>query len=366
MKTVSIFALPSHAAEERTSGVDFARVIQPMEHLNGYKDKDVEFKVSLWQVNSKDKTDWLDVAMNNDILFLNYTNNAWAFAAMGALVRKFEKKIVMDIDDALWNVLPDNAVYQVYKKGGEGIKNITAIFNEVDYVTCTSSYLKNVVVHNTRKRHEAIKVFPNYIDLNLYKHRSPFKDTLQIQLTHFGSSSHFQDLQEEEFNKGIDMLFKEYPNVVLKTVGAFIPKYKLRWGARYNHSFGDIDVYKWISEKFPVEMDGTDIIVAPLTVNTYNNSKSDIKRSEACSAIKPFVAQKIRQYEECIDDGIDGMLCSTAQEWHDKIKVLIDDKELRRNMGRAGFERVKRDKQMKNHVIEYAAFFKGILLDNKR
>ena len=366
MRTIKIFGLPSHAAEERTSGVDFARVIQPMEHLNGYKDKDVEFKVSLWQVNSKDKTDWLDVAMNNDILFLNYTNNAWAFAAMGALARRWKRKIVMDIDDALWNVLPDNAVYQVYKKGGEGIKNITAIFNEVDYVTCTSSYLKNVVVHNTRKRHEAIKVFPNYIDLNLYKHRSPFKDTLQIQLTHFGSSSHFQDLQEEEFNKGIDMLFKEYPNVSLKTVGAFIPKYKLRWGARYNHSFGDVDVYKWISEKFPVEMDGTDIIVAPLTVNTYNNSKSSIKFIEASSAKKPGVWQDIRQYREVVENGKNGFLAETAQEWHDAIKKLIDDKELRRTMGEEAFRTVEEGWQMKDHVADYAAFFKGILLDNKR
>lgn len=363
MKTVSIFALPSHASEERTSGVDFARVIQPMKHLNGYKDEDVEFKVDLWNVSGKDETNWMTVAMTYDILFLNYTNNAWAFAAMGALARKFKRIMVMDIDDALWNVLPDNAVYQIYKKGGEGIRNITAIFNEVDYVTCTSSYLKNVVAHNTTKRHEFIKVFPNYIDFKLYKHHSPFKDTLQIQLTHFGSSSHFKSLQDEEFNKGIDMLFKEYPNISLKTIGAFIPKYKLRWGSRYNHSFGDVDIYKWAKDKFPPAMDETDIIVAPLSVNTYNNSKSSIKFLEASSAKKPGVWQRIRQYESVVENGKNGFLAGTAQEWHDSIKKLIDDKELRRTMGEEAFKTVEEGWQISQHTKDYAAFFKEMVLD---
>lgn len=361
MKIIRIFALPSHASEERTAGVDFVRVIQPMQALNGYKDKDVEFKVDIWQPNKKDKTNWLEVARAYDLLYLNYTNNAWAFAAMGALARKYSRKMVMDVDDGLWNILPDNAVYQIYKRGSEGLKNVTAILNEVDYVTCTNSYLKNVIAHNTLKRHENIKVFPNYIDLNLYKHRSPFKDTFQIQLTHFGSSSHFQSLQDEEFNKGIDMLFKEYPNVSFTTVGAFIPKYKIRWGSRYTHSFGNVDIYKWVSDQFPIAMDETDIIVAPLTDNVYNRSKSSIKFIEASSAKKPGVYQRIRQYEDLVENGKNGFLASTAQEWHDSIKKLIDDKELRRTMGEEAFKLVERDFQIQSHVKDFADWFKEIL-----
>ena len=242
MKTIKIFCLPSHASKERVSGVDFTRIIQPMEHLNGWTDGEVKIKTDVWNIFDKNNADWRKIAKDYDVIYLNYLNQAWGFAAMGAMARKYGRNIVMDFDDDLWGILPDNTAYQVYKKGSEGIKVITSIANEVDYITCTNSYLKNAIAHNTLKRHESIKVFPNYIDLDLYKYHPRFKDDQQIQLVHFGSSSHFASLQSEEFNKGIDKILKEYPNVIFKTVGAFIPKYKMRWGARYSHSFGNVDV----------------------------------------------------------------------------------------------------------------------------
>ena len=360
-KIIKIFGIPSHAAVERTSGVDFCRVIQPMQHLNGYKDDEVEFKVQIYDPKLNEKEDWLKVTAENDILFLNYTTNAWSFAIMGMLARKNKRKIVMDVDDALWDVLPDNTAYRVYEKGSGGITNFTAMCNEVDYMTTTCSYLKNVIVHHTLKRHEKIKVLPNYIDFDLYSHRSPFRDAFNIQLLHFGSSSHFKDLQSEEFNKGVDMIFKEYPNVTLKTVGALIPGYKTRWGARYNHGFGDVDLYKWVREKFPIFMDESDIIVAPLNDNVYNRSKSNIKFLESSSAKKPGCWQEIRQYREVVEDGKNGFLCGTAEKWYESIKKLIEDKELRRKMGEEAFKTTERDWQMKNNVVNYAQFFKSVV-----
>jgi len=364
-KVIKIFAVPSHAAKERVSGVDFARVIQPVSHLDGYKDKDVEFKVQIYDAKLNETMNWLEVTAENDILFLNYTTNPWSFAIMGCLARKHKRKIVLDLDDALWDCLPDNTAYEVFKEGSEGIKNFTSICNEVDYVACTNDYLRNVVVYNSTKYHDKIKVFPNYVDFKLYSHRSPFKDTHQIQLTHFGSSSHFKSLQDEEFAKGVDKVFKEYPNVIFKTVGALLPKYKMRWGARYFHDFGDVDIYKWIKDKFPGFMDETDIIVAPLSDNVYNRSKSSIKFIEASSAKKAGVWQDIRQYQEVIKDGENGFLAKRAEEWYQAIKKLIDDKKLRKKVGENAFKTVKKDWQIKDHIKDYAEFFKAILVLDK-
>ena len=353
---IRVFSLPSHAAIERTSGVDFARVIQPMTHLNKRKD----FDVTIYDPKLNKKMDWLKATADNDILHLNYTTNPWAFAIMGTMARKYDRKIVLDMDDALWDVLPDNTAYEVYKRDSEGIKNFTAICNEVDYITCTNRYLKNVIAHNSAKYPDKIKIFPNYIDLDLYKHRSPFKDELQIQLTHFGSSSHWVSLQDEEFAKAIDRIFREYPNVTFKTVGALLPKYKARWGMRYNHDFGDVDIYKWIKDKFPGFMDETDIIVAPLSVNVYNRSKSSIKFLEASSAKKPGVYQRIRQYEEVVEEGKNGFLAGTAEEWYQSIKKLVDDKALRWGMGQKAFETVEKDWTIQKNVKKYADFFNSL------
>lgn len=353
---IKVFGTPSHAAKERTSGVDFVRVVQPMQHLDKLKD----FKVTVYDPALNEKMDWLKVTKANDILFLNYTTNPWAFAIMGAIARKHGRKIVLDLDDALWNVLPDNTAYEVFKKD-DVMKNVTSMCNEVDYMTCTNSYLRNIIAHNTSKRHDRIKVMPNFVDFELYSHRSPFKDTLNIQITHFGSSSHWKSLQDEEFAKGIDRIFREYPNVTFKTIGALIPKYKSRWGSRYSHDFGDVDIYKWVKDKFPGFMDETDIIVAPLSNNLYNRAKSSIKFCEASTAIKPGVWQRIRQYEEVIDEGENGFLANTAKEWYEGLRKLIADKELRRKVGRSAFKTVEEGWQMNDNIKLYADLFKEVL-----
>jgi len=698
MKKIRIFAFPTHGTTERTSGVDFARIIQPMKHLGKHKD----FEVHVF--SPEEKTNWIDVAKEYDFIYFNYLNNAWGFAAMGAMARKHGVKLIMDVDDALWEILPDNPAHEVYKEGTEAIRNFTAICNEVDYITTTSMYLKHVICNNTHKHPTEVKVFPNYIDLDLYSHRSKFKDTNEIVLLHFGcfddqteiltndgfkffkdlnknervatinkqgyleykkpvkymeydfdgklmcaeghqvnyavtpnhqlytskpnkedfnitiacdtykknfrikknaywmgkekkmfkigsksifmddwlkffgfwlaegwttknkfkqksgnitdcmqigvvhkksakildtlekamvyagfnvkrddrgqlriynkelwnylrplggagekyipeeikklssrqlkilldhyligdgsieasgrirattvskklvddlteialkigwsanyylkeqkdvviegrkipvdrqlpcytisflrsegkknclrpkvfpkhqfekeykgkvydvevpnhtlyvrrngkcmwsgnSTTHFLDLEEEEFMKGIDKIMSEYPNVVFKTVGAMIPDYKKKWGMRYINDFGDPDIYKWIKGKYPLFMDEADIIVTPLKKGIYTKAKSSIKFLEASAARKAGIWQNIRQYEEVID-GNNGFLAESADDWYQSIKMLIDDKTLRRKMGERAFATVEKNWKIQDKVEDYAEWFKKIL-----
>jgi glycosyltransferase involved in cell wall biosynthesis len=363
-KIIKIFSLPSHQSKERTSGVDYARIIQPMQFLHGYEDDEVKFEVTLYDIHKVDQLNWQDVAKENDIIYLNYIADPWAFARMGALARHYKRKIVLDTDDDLYSIMPDNPAYKVYQKGSEALNNLTCIYNEVDFMTTTTSYLKNVLLSHTNKRPDQIKVLPNYIDLDtLYTHRSLFKDTHEIQLYHFGSTTHFIDLDDRAFMEGVDMIFKEYPNITFKTVGALLPKYKEKWGMRYSNAYGDTDIYKWVKNKFPTLMDEADIMVVPLADNPYTRSKSNIKYLEASSAKKPGVYQRMRQYSTAIAEGHDGLLASTAKDWYTALKRLIDDKELRRKMGERAYENIVENWQAKDHIKERADFFK-MVLDN--
>src|SRR3990167_8006001 len=78
-RTIKIFALPSHATKTRTSGVDFARVIQPSKYLNGFIYKGYKFDVYIYDPIVDEKLDWLKVSQEYDIIFLNYTANPWGF-----------------------------------------------------------------------------------------------------------------------------------------------------------------------------------------------------------------------------------------------------------------------------------------------
>ena len=357
-KVIRLFCLPSHATKDRVSGVDMARIIQPGQHLNNYVLGDTKFKVHVYDAIKDEFLDWMEVAKKYDMIYLNYTALPWEFAKMGLMMRKAGKPMILDLDDSLWDIVQDNPAYEVYKKGSEALKNFTAIAGEVDYITTTNDYLANVIRHHTTQKN--VEVFPNYIDLKLYNHRCKFKDTHEIMLLHHGSTTHFMDLQTEEFGKGIDKVFKRYPNVKLKTIGAMIPMYQKRWGMRYESGFGDVDVYKWIKNKFPKYMDETDILVVPLAENPYTICKSAIKFGETSSARVPGCYQDIRQYQEVIKHGKNGYLCKTADDWYNCISDLIENKERRRRMGKRAFETVLKDMVIEKLVPKYAKYFKDI------
>jgi len=350
---MKIFALPSHQSKENTTGVDFARIIQPMKYFNGYKDT----KVIIFEIIKK--MNWLWVAKHFDIIYFNYLNNPWGFAAMGAMARHYGVKMVMDVDDAIWEIHNDNPAYEVWKKGSEGLRDFTAICNEVDYITCTNNYLKNVIINHTTKTPDKIQVFPNYIDLSTYTYRAPFKNTNQINLTHFGSTTHFNDLRETDFERGLNRIMAEYPNVVFRTIGAFIPSYREKWGARYEQTFGDPDIYTWINKRFPTFMKESDILVVPLVDDIYNRCKSQIKWLEASSAKIPGIWQRVRQYEEVVD-GTNGILANKDTEWYKGIKYMIDNPDKRKAMGEKTFEDVKKW-QIQDHLEDYYVFFQKVL-----
>lgn len=356
---MNIYALPSHQTKERTSGVDYARIISPMKNLNGYKG----IKTTLYDVINDEKhndpTDWFEVMKNNDIFFFNYLNNPWGFAAMGVVARKEGVKLVMDIDDSLWDIHSDNPAYEAWRKGSVGIKNFTSICNEVDYITCTSEYLKHVIMNNTNKTPDKIKVIPNYIDFKIYKHRTTPNNIEKIVLSHFGSTTHFKDLDDHDFFKGVDKIMKEYPQVEFQTIGAFIPKFRKAWGQRYKNVYGHQDIYQWVDTKFPQFMQETDILLTPLTDDIYNRCKSQIKWLEASSAQKVGVWQDIRQYAEVVD-GTNGILADSNKKWYRGIKYLIDNPDKRNKAGQKAYEDVK-NWDIEKHLDEYSDFFKLIL-----
>jgi glycosyltransferase involved in cell wall biosynthesis len=356
---IKIFSLPAHQEKTRTHGADMVRIIQPMKYLG----KEKGFKTTIYDMEEQttDVKYLLDVARNNDIIYFNYMSDPWGFAHMGAFARKFGTKLIMDIDDDIWDTHTDNPAHPQWAKGGEKIRNFTLICNEVDYITCTNDYLKHVIMNHTNKTADKIKVIPNYIDLSLYKHRSPFKNDGEIVLTYFGSSTHWLDLSETEFVRGMERIMKEYPNAKFRTIGAWKQDFRKKWGARYENLFGHQDVYHWIADKdkFPMYMDETDIMVVPLVSDIYNQCKSQIKWLEASSAKKPGVWKRIRQYEEVVD-GTNGILASKDTEWYRAIKYLITNPDKRKAMGEKAFEDVNKWTIQKNIDI-YKDFFKEVL-----
>jgi hypothetical protein len=78
-----------------------------------------------------------------------------------------------------------------------------------------------------------------------------------------------------------------------------------------------------------------DIGLVPLSLNEFNECKSWLKGLEYAACGIPCVASPTGQYREFVDDGNDGLLASSPEEWMAALDLLVGDEELRREMGRA-------------------------------
>ena len=105
----------------------------------------------------------------------------------------------------------------------------------------------------------------------------------------------------------------------------------------------------------------TDINVAPLEVgNPFCESKSELKFFEAGYLGVPTIASATDPFRRAIEDGEDGFVAVSGEEWKEKLSRLIEDKNLRRAMGERAREKAATKYTTTNaHNEEYYAFLKS-------
>jgi glycosyltransferase involved in cell wall biosynthesis len=83
-----------------------------------------------------------------------------------------------------------------------------------------------------------------------------------------------------------------------------------------------------------------DINLVPLEMNDFCQAKSELKFFEAGIIGVPTIATKNKTFSEAIDDGKNGILASSTDEWVQCLERLIDDKCLRIAIGEKARQKV--------------------------
>jgi len=76
-----------------------------------------------------------------------------------------------------------------------------------------------------------------------------------------------------------------------------------------------------------------DIGIAPLKPTVFAETKSHVKCLEYAALGIPVVATDIRPYREFIIDGVTGYLVRKDHEWAARLRELINDAAMRKEMG---------------------------------
>src|SRR5690606_24850427 len=86
-----------------------------------------------------------------------------------------------------------------------------------------------------------------------------------------------------------------------------------------------------------------DIGIMPLKDDDWSEGKCGFKLIQYLSLGIPAVASPVGVNKVIIDEGVNGFLCRTKEEWQNALTKLVTDSRLRKKAGTAGHDKMLRE-----------------------
>lgn len=238
--------------------------------------------------------------------------------------RMFSKKskLVYDFDDSLWikSVSPGNQAFSFLKNSGK-IKNIVS---SADLVIAGNEYLAEFAL----RYNSNVIIIPTTVDTSIYK----VKEKKIPEKICIGWSGSFSTIEHFEHSLPVlEKIKKKYNGMIwFKVIGD--ENYK-------NENLG-IQGIPWERKNEVNKLQEIDIGIMPLAENEWTKGKCGLKGLLYMSLGIPSVLSAVGVNKEIIQDGINGFLAQTEDEWVEKLSRLIESAELRKAIGLKGVQTV--------------------------
>lgn len=263
---------------------------------------------------------WADRAENAEVIIGQRISRTEALPVWRRL--SLAHRLVFEIDDDIWAVDPTNfSAYQAIELEHQHAAEHAIQVAHV--VTVSTPTLAEVV----RPLNPNVVVLPNCVDGRLLETERPRRDRLTIGWA--GGDSHIRDLAliAAQLRRVLRQEQVEFHNIgtdyrkVANLPGRYTP-----WESRVWDYYEQIDF---------------DIGLAPLVNSVFNASKSHIKALEYMALGVPVIASDSPAYSSLVVHGETGFLVRRDHEWRKYLRLLINDREMREEMGRKGRERAR-------------------------
>jgi glycosyltransferase involved in cell wall biosynthesis len=99
----------------------------------------------------------------------------------------------------------------------------------------------------------------------------------------------------------------------------------------------------------------------PLPDDEWANGKCGLKGLQYMALEIPTIMSPVGVNTEIIQDGKNGFLASTEEEWLERLSLLIESKELRNQIGKAGRDTVVNHYSVDAYKQKYVDLFNQIL-----
>ena len=261
-----------------------------------------------------------------DIIFLQRAiQNKYFFAALIFHKLFFRRKMILDFDDAIY-------LHSPYKT-----KIVARIVDAV--IVGSHSLAEWAKIHNNN-----VYLIPTGVRLPGYEKFSSMrrKPNKKFILGWLGNGpAHYENLRL--LIPVLTNLAKQNQNLIFRLIGAL--------GDNKIHQLFDsikdmqieiVDSLNWSDpEATPRAIQDFDVGLMPLVDSEWNRGKCSFKAIEYMASGVPVVLSKVGENAFLVEDGENGMLAVTTEEWVAKIKLLYTNQSLREQMGERGKERVR-------------------------
>jgi hypothetical protein len=358
-----ILALHSNAKKDDTkwSAVDTWRIANPIRELKKHVDWEITERDTLIPSAKKMQhvTEFtpaeLDKAFKEicqyDIVFGAYQSNPSLWTLLQVARDKAGVQYVMDVDDDLFAINPDNPVWMNITDDHAYYMQRMVANNP--WITTTNDRLADKI--RSRRPNlpaNTVQVIPNFISKD-YKPYTPDNGN-KIVIGFFGGSAHYNDLHRTGMLEGLQKLMHENKQVYFKSVGMPVDTYLPR--ARVMQ--GDAKKGRaWTREVFPAL--NFDISVGPLEDNPFNIGKSDIKWQESTRMGAVLVCSNIGPYAE-LDDSVAIKTNNTVDDWYRALKKAVDDAALRAQLTSNANVALRLENRLEDNWAYYKRLFETV------
>jgi glycosyltransferase involved in cell wall biosynthesis len=287
----------------------------------------------LWRLSSN--------ANNYDFIFIQRETFMLGTSFFEKRFAKSKAKLIFDFDDSIWLLDVSNA-----NKAFAWLKNpnkTAEIIALSDVVVGGNPYLCDYA----KQFNKNVKLIPTTIDTAEYINKGNKNTSVCIgwsgsltTLKHFNHAVPFLKKLKEKFGDKIS----------IKAIG----------DANYKNEELNVISLPWKKESEVEELSTFDIGIMPLPDDKWASGKCGLKGLQYMALEIPTIMSPVGVNSEIIQDGINGFLASGEEEWIEKLSRLIESKELREKIGKAGRKTVEEKYSIESQKNNYLKLFKEL------
>jgi glycosyltransferase involved in cell wall biosynthesis len=245
------------------------------------------------------------------------------------------KTIVVDIDDDFHNIPPGHPGYYHCGPGNPGLLRALELAIRSATVLVVST---PVLAERYGALAQTTLVIPNGWDSENPNWNKPLPQRQKLRIGWAGTTTHLEDMRL--IRAELIHFLRTYPEVQLVIGG----------DARIMDLFAPLPERQRIFlpfrpyREYPDLLAEFDILLAPLADTPFNRAKSDVKLVEAGARRIPWVASALPAYRSW---RVGGILAESPASWPDALATLVEDTDLRFQLGEAG----RKHSEQRNRLV---------------